>query len=208
FYARRGGIRAEVLRGYRLLMYRLHRCLYLVGSVRQSFLEVDQLAVGIDIDNIFDSHADTFFGDVDAGFNCEDTAGEERFGVVVRVVDSDADRVPEAVDEVFAKWLAMQVFAVAVDVVEGDLIEVVWVGLLAHQGIAHIAFARDEGLAGGVLSTKDNVVNLTLPWREMPVDGIGAGDVAGVHGILASGVDDDKVSVLHGARVSGIVQRG
>src|ERR1700753_703675 len=97
-------------RAPRELVRWLHRCLNLVGGMGQGFLEVDQLAVGVDIDDVFDADANTLFRDIDSRFDGEDAAGKKWLGVVVGVVDADADRVSEAMNEVFAKWLAVQVF--------------------------------------------------------------------------------------------------
>ena len=43
--------------------------------------------------------------------------------VIIGIVHIDADRVPDAVDEVFAERFAVQVFAVGVHVVESDGVE-------------------------------------------------------------------------------------
>ena len=103
-------------------------------------------------------------------------------------MDVEADGMAEAVDEILSERLAVQVFAVGVDVVVGDFVD--GVGIVA----LHVGLAGDEGRSGGFLRAEDDVVNFALARCEVAVDGQGAGDVGGVHGILGSGVDDDDVA--------------
>ena len=59
----------------------------------QFFGEVDELALLVDIEGVFDADADLFFRDIDAGFDGEDGADLEWLAVVVGIVDIDADGV-------------------------------------------------------------------------------------------------------------------
>ena len=179
------------------------------GLVWETLDEVDEMAVAADVEDVLDADADVFLGDVDAGFDGEDHAAVEFRGAVVHgVVDVDADGVAEAVDEVLAERLAVEVFAVGVDVVEGDFVERIGDVGGAFVDVAEAVFAGDEGGGGGLLGAEDDVVDLALTGREVAVDGHGSGDVGGVHAVFAGFIDDDDVAGLHDAIVRGVVEGG
>src|SRR6185503_9085657 len=72
-------------------------------------------------DSILNPDADVLFGNIDARFDGDDHAGCERRGRIAGIVNVQSYVVPQPVDEIFAQRLAVQVVAVAVDVVVSDL---------------------------------------------------------------------------------------
>src|ERR1700722_14145828 len=104
----------------------------------------------------------------------------------------------EPVQPIFSEGLAVQAFSVRVDVVVSNRIERVRVLAVA---VVDGGFASHKSIDGRLLSAENDVVNLALARREMPVHRNSASDVGGVHGILASRVDEENVAVLHGAVV-------
>src|SRR5579871_1432905 len=85
--------------------------------------QVDKFALLIDVEHVLDTNSDSFFGDVDSWLNREHIAFIQRLGVVHRIVHVDANRVSQTMQEVLAERLAVQVFAMRIDVVVGDFIE-------------------------------------------------------------------------------------
>ena len=104
----------------------MHRRFDFVGCVRQVGVEVDELAIGTDEEVALDANAELLFGDVNARLDGEDHSRFQHGWVVGGIVHIDADHVAEAVQPVLAERLAMQVFAVSVDVVVGGGVERVW----------------------------------------------------------------------------------
>ena len=104
----------------------------------------------------------------------------------------ETDVVAEAMNEILAQRLAVQIFAVGVDVVVGDLIK--RIRIAAFQ----VRLARFECGHRRLLRAQDDVVDLPLARGEMAVHGKRARDVGGVHGVFAGRIDDDNVSRLHG----------
>ena len=98
-----------------------------------------------------------------------------------------------------------RVFAVGVHVVEGDGVEGVGKAVV---GVVDMGAAGDEGIHGGGLRAQYDLVDFALAGGEVAVDGHGAGDVRGVHGVFASGIDQKNVAGLHGAAVFGVVKDG
>ena len=74
----------------------------------------------------------------------EDHSRSERSVVIAGIVDIEADEVAEAMDEVLAKSFAVQVFAVRVDVVVGDVVK--RVGLITAQ-VGFSGLKRGDGRA-------------------------------------------------------------
>ena len=77
-----------------------HGVFHFVGGVGQCRGQFDQLAAGVDVIHVFDSHSQLFFWNINAGFDGEDHARRKRNVVVAGVVDIQADVVAEAVDEI------------------------------------------------------------------------------------------------------------
>ena len=126
-----------------------------------------------DEDIVFDTHTEFLFLDIDARLDGHHHARLEGLGVIKRVVDIQADGVAEAVDEILAEGFAVQVFAMGVDVVVGDLVE----------PLAAPAAERNTGPGGGdggVRGRENDPVDFLLPGRELAVNGQRARDVAGV----------------------------
>ena len=80
----------------------LHGCFDLVGRVRKRRREVHQLAVGIDVIDVFDSDSELLLGNVDSGFDGEYHSCRQ--GATTNIVNVQADKVAESVDEVFSEW--------------------------------------------------------------------------------------------------------
>src|ERR1700737_3445590 len=96
----------------------------------------------------------------------------------------------------------MQVPAVCIDVVIGNLIE--RIGAVPGD----TRFARLERSHRRLLRAQDNVVNLALPRTEMAADRKRARDISRVHGIFSCGVDHNSVPGLHGRTVVRVVKYG
>ena len=80
----------------------------------------------IDLVDILDANPDLFLRNVDSRLDGEHHSRTELCLGVADVVNFQTDIVPQAVDEVLPERLPMQVFAVRVDVVVGDLVERIW----------------------------------------------------------------------------------
>src|SRR5579864_563961 len=135
--------------------------LYFVGSVREFLGQLDQLAAGVHIIHVFNSYSQLFFRNVNARLDGEDHSWRKRGVVVARIVNIQTYEVSKAVDEIFTKGFAVEIFAVGVDIFVGDVVD--GVGLIAAQ-------MRFSGLKcgdGGPLCSQDNVVNLPLASREL-----------------------------------------
>jgi hypothetical protein len=101
----------------------LHGRFHLFRRVRQLLGEIDELSGSVDVEGIFDADAYLLFGNVEARLDGEHRTDHEGLVVVIWIVHIDADGMPERVDEIFPQRFAVEVFAVGVDVVEGDLVE-------------------------------------------------------------------------------------
>src|SRR3954464_1502434 len=109
--------------------------------MRERRRHVHQLAVGIDVVDVFNTNPELFFWNVDSRFDGEYHSCAE--WSATNVVNVEADEMAESVDEVLAQRLPMQVFAVRVDVFDGDLVEGI-------RGIAgQHRLARDKRGLGG-----------------------------------------------------------
>src|ERR1035438_6366998 len=175
------------------------------GGFGEGAGEAVEGAVGFDVENIFDADSDFFFRDINAGLDGEEHAFVDGFRVVPVVADVDADQMADAVDEVFAQRLSMEVFAVGVHGVEGGGVE--GVGVAAVRGV-DAGLAGNEGFDGGGLGSEDDAVNFALTGGEVAVDGHGARDVGGVHRVFAGGIDEEDIAGLHGAAVFGVMKDG
>src|SRR5438477_5335175 len=96
----------------------------------------------------------------------------------------------------------MQVPAVCIDVVIGNLIE--RIGAVPRD----TRFARLKRRHRRLLRAQDNVVNLALPRTEMAADRKRARDVSRVHGIFSCSVDHNHVPGPHGRTVVRVVKYG
>ncbi len=94
------------------------------------------------------------FRKVESGLDGEDSAFVERLGVLPGAVDVDADEVADAVHHALPKRLAVQIFAVLVDVVEGE-----WCrgSRPVVLGVVDLRFAGDEGCCRGAPGSENNV---------------------------------------------------
>ena len=79
---------------------------------------------------------------------------------------------------------------------------------VAHGSLVGLApgIARRYGSQGGLVRVEHHFVDGPLFRREPPVHGVGAGYVGGVIVILAAGVHQQQVAVLH-APVIGVVMQ-
>ena len=100
-----------------------HGTLDVVRGVRQVRGQVDQLAVLVYVENIFNPHAQFFLRDVDARLESKHRSRTERNVIVIGIVDIQADVVTQAMDKIFAQRLAVQVFAMGIDLIVGHIVE-------------------------------------------------------------------------------------
>src|SRR5205085_6391480 len=100
-----------------------HRALDFIRLLRQRAREADQFPVVSNNVLILNAHAERLLGQINARLDREDGAGLQRCAGRARVVNRETDVVAEAVDEVLAERLAVDVFAVRVDVILRDAIE-------------------------------------------------------------------------------------
>src|SRR5579859_8253267 len=105
-----------------------HRLLYLVGRSRQTVAQQHQLAVLAHGEDIFNADAQLFFRNVNPRLQCEDHAFIHRHAVVAGIMDVQSHVMSQPVDEIFAQRLAMEVFAMRVDVIERDFVERIRIG--------------------------------------------------------------------------------
>ena len=77
-----------------------HGVFHFVGGVGQCRGQFDQLAAGVDVIHVFDSHSQLFFWNINAGFDGEDHPRSKWDIVVAGVVHIKPDVVTEAVDEI------------------------------------------------------------------------------------------------------------
>jgi len=82
--------------------------------------------------------------------------------VVAGVVDVQADVMSQAVNEIGAEGLAVEIFSMGIDVVVGNLVDV-FVALTAE---VHARFERSEG---GVLRAENNFVDFALRGVNLPL---------------------------------------
>ena len=85
-------------------------------------------------------------------------------------MDLQAHVMADAVDEVPAQRVAMQVLAVRVDVIVGDFVQAVGRSLADR-------FTGPDRRDGGFLRAQHDLVDLALPLGELTADGDGAGDI-------------------------------
>jgi len=115
-----------------------------------------------DEDVVFNTHAEILFRNVDTGFHGDDHARLERGAVVAGVVDVQADVMSQAVNEIGAEGLAVEIFSMGIDVVVGNL----WTFLSPLLQKSMPGFERSEG---GVLRAENNFVDFALARRELAV---------------------------------------
>src|SRR5467141_4006053 len=81
-----------------------------IGIAGEAFAE--QLVAGFgDEDVVFNTRAEILFRNVDTGFHGDDHARLERGAVVAGVVDVQADVMSQAVNEIGAEGLAVEIFS-------------------------------------------------------------------------------------------------
>src|SRR5580698_6891404 len=85
-----------------------------IGIAGEAFAQEFVAGFG-DEDVVFDADAEIFLGDVNAGLDGDDHSWLERFAIIARVVDVEADVVAEAVNEILAQRFAVKIFAVRID---------------------------------------------------------------------------------------------
>src|SRR5262245_17470160 len=111
----------------------------------------------------------------------------------------EPDVMADAVSKVFAERLAMQVFAMSIDVVEGDTGEVSRI----LPGKVH------AGLDSGnhsVLGSQYDVVDRPLPGGERRADRYGARDVGSVAGAFSPHVHQQQLASIHAPRIARIME--
>src|ERR1700688_4324853 len=96
----------------------LHSGLNLFRSVCQLLSKINQFALSVDVEGVFEADADLLLRNVEARFDGENGPDSEGFVVVVGIVHINADGVPESMQEVFSQRIAVQVFAVRIDVIK------------------------------------------------------------------------------------------
>ena len=128
--------------------------------MRQIARQVDQFAILIDIENVFNPHPEFFFRDIDSGLKGKHRPRTQRNVVVIGIVNIQSDVVAEAMNEVFSQRLAVQVFAMGVDVVVSDVVERIR-PVPPQTGLARLKCRR-----GSLLRAQHDVVNLPLPRGE------------------------------------------
>lgn len=79
-----------------------HRALHFVGGVGQCRGQLDQLAAGVHVIHVFDSHSELFFWNINAGLDGEDHPRSKWDVVVAGVVDIQTNVVAKAVDEILS----------------------------------------------------------------------------------------------------------
>src|ERR1700722_14936617 len=150
---------------------------------------------------VLNAHAEIFFGDVNARLDGDDHAGREGFAILARVVDIQTDMVAQSVNEILAERFAVQIFAVRIDVVVGNLVD----ALGAFLAIVHAGL---DGRQSGILRAENDFIDFALPGCEPAIGGERACDVGGVAGVLRADVEDDHVPVFDFAGQLVIVQHG
>src|ERR1700733_599215 len=95
-----------------------HQFFHLISPRRQRPTQFDQLPILVDIEVVFDAHPKVFLGNINSRLDGKSHTGTERNRIVVGVMHVEPDVVAQAVDEVLAQRLAMQILAVSVDVIE------------------------------------------------------------------------------------------
>src|SRR5262249_8519577 len=108
----------------------------------------------------------------------------------------------EAVNEILAKWIAMQIFAMSVDVLHRDLLQRLWT-VPTEPGIARL-----EGIHCSFLCSQNDVVDLALPSSELSIYRRCSSDVSRVHRVFSADIQYNHVAVLHHCRVCGVVENG
>ena len=135
--------------------------------------EHDEFAVLVNVKHIFDSDAQLFFRNVDSGFQRKDHAFIQRSGLI-GVVHVQPNMMSQPMDEVLAQRIAMQIFSMRIDVIEGHFVQRVIV-----RTAFKFRFSNLKCLDRSVLRAEDDVVDLTLAGRELAVDRGGTRDVRG-----------------------------
>ena len=94
-----------------------------VSGVRQIAGQVHQLAILIHVEDVFYSYTQLFFRDVNSRFKGKDRPGSQSCVIVAGSVHVQSDVVAKSMNEIFSQRLAMQVFAMGVDVVVSHIVE-------------------------------------------------------------------------------------
>ena len=111
-----------------------------------------------------------------------------------------SDVVAEAVNKIFTQRLAVQVLAVAIDIVHGDFCDRT-VGT-PHQH----RLARLKGRHRGLLRAQNNIVNFPLARGEMAVHRKRARNIGRIHGIFGGRVDHHNIASVHHVVVFRVMQ--
>ena len=117
---------------------------------------------------------------------------------VVRIVHVETEMMSHAVEEIPAERVAMQVVAVRVYVVVGDLVNAL--GASKEYGSG---FYRCERC---ILRAKNDFIDFALPSGEFAVGRKRAGDVRRVTAVLAGHIDNDYIAVLYFVLQSVVMQ--
>src|SRR5579875_1193758 len=89
----------------------LHQSLDGVGRFGQRAGEAFEGSVRLHVKIVFDADPDFLLGNVNAGLDGEDHALLDGLRVVPGIMDIDADQMADAVDEVLAQAMAVEVLA-------------------------------------------------------------------------------------------------
>ena len=105
-------------------------------------------------------------------------------------------------NKVLAERRAVKIFAMGIDVVECYFVQ--RIGIVFFQRRLPRLKRRNRGL----LCTQNDIVDLALPWTELPRRRQRARDVGGIHGIFAGGIDHNDITVSDYAGIIRIMQHG
>ena len=100
-----------------------HRFLNFIGGARQAMAQHNKFAVLSHSKHIFNADAQPFFRNVNSGLQREYHAFVDRHSGIVGIMHVQAHVMSQSMDEIFSKRLAVDVFAVRVDVIKGDFIK-------------------------------------------------------------------------------------
>src|SRR5579872_835768 len=100
-----------------------HRMFHFVCGMRKFFGQLDELAAGIYVIHVFDTHSQLLLGNINARLDGENHSGSQRYVIIAGIVNVEANVMAETVNEIFPERLAMQVLAVAINVVIRDVMK-------------------------------------------------------------------------------------
>src|SRR6185312_9035740 len=93
------------------------------SGARQAFAQHDEFSVLINVEDIFDANSDFLFRNVNAGFESKDHSFTENRSRVAGVMHIEPDVMSQTMDKVFAKRLAVKIFAVRINIIFGYFVE-------------------------------------------------------------------------------------